>query len=67
MASFPVQTPTPDLTEVRRLCDKYMKNRLRGSISLGESDFVFGEVMKALYGDDVFERIDAVAKPYPSK
>jgi hypothetical protein len=67
MANFPVQNPNPDITTVKRLCEDYVKARLRGQLSMGSSDFVFCKLMEALYGEGIFSRIDAVAQPQKAK
>jgi hypothetical protein len=58
---FPVQNPNADLTRVKEMCDTYVNDRFKRGLRSGDSDFIFDELMMALYGPNIFSQLNKLS------
>jgi hypothetical protein len=63
--NIPAPNPTPDLTEVIRLTELWVRNRIAGE--LYSEVMIFGPLMQAIYGPDIFTRLETISLPGKAK
>jgi hypothetical protein len=59
--NFPAPNPNPDMTEVIVKAEEWLKHRIVGEMDSSAESMIFGPLMQAIYGKDIFDRIDAIA------
>jgi hypothetical protein len=64
---LPAPNTTPDLTDVIRLSEQWVRNRISGNMSSDTEVMIFGPLMQAIYGEDIFTRLDTISLPGRAK
>jgi hypothetical protein len=65
--NLPAPNYTPDLTEVIKRAEDWMIARLKGEFSSDHEVLIFGPLMQAIYGPDIYSRLDAISLSGKSK
>jgi hypothetical protein len=61
--NLPAPNHTPDLSEVIRMAELWVNTRIVGQLSCETESMIFGPLMQAIYGPDIFSRLDTLALP----
>jgi hypothetical protein len=63
--NLPAPNPNPDLTEVIALAEVWVRNRIAGTQY--SEVMIFGPLLQAIYGKDIFTRLDSISLPGKAK
>jgi len=59
--NFPAPNPNPDMTEVIVRAEEWLKHRIVGEMDSSAEVMIFGPLIQAIYGKDIFDRLNAIA------
>lgn len=65
--NFPAPNPNPDLSEVIEQAEDWLRNRVAGGMSSTTEVMIFGPLMQAIYGKDIFDWLRKNALNSPAK